>query len=307
MPTALITHPDCLNHVNPIGAPEQVARLQYILRALEDLDLARMEAPKATDAQIALCHDTAYVNSIPGKIPGEGTAWLDGDTYLSPTSLDAIYRSAGGAIAAVDAVMAGSAQNAFVATRPPGHHAEHAIPMGFCIFGNVAIAAKHALEHHNLSRVAVLDFDVHHGNGTQALVEGDARIFFVSSHQSPLWPGSGMRNETGPHGTIMNMPLEPGSDGKTMLAKWDTALARVREHAPEMILVSAGFDAHQDDPLANLRWTQSDFAEITQRICTLADQICEGRVVSVLEGGYDLDALAASARAHVNVLIKAAE
>ncbi len=306
MTTALITHPDCFGHVNPIGAPEQVARLQYILRALEDLDLDRIEAPKATEAQIELCHDADYVRSIPGKIPGEGTAWLDGDTYLSPTSLDAIYRSAGGAVAAVDAIMTGTSKNAFVATRPPGHHAEQAIPMGFCIFGNIAIAAKHAMAHHGLSKVAVLDFDVHHGNGTQALLENDPRVFFVSSHQSPLWPGSGMRNETGPHGTVMNIPLEPGSDGKTMLSKWDKALARVRDHQPEMILISAGFDAHQDDPLASLRWTVSDFAEITQRICRLAQDICDGRVVSVLEGGYDLDALAASARAHVQELMKAA-
>ena len=202
--------------------------------------------------------------------------------------------------------MSGAVKNAFVATRPPGHHAEQATAMGFCIFGNIAVAAKHALETHGLSRVAVLDFDVHHGNGTQALLADEPRAVFVSSHQSPLWPGSGMANEVGPHGTIVNLPLEPGSDGRTMMAAWDTALNRVEEHKPEMILISAGFDAHQDDPLASLNWSASDFAAITQKICSLAETLCEGRVVSVLEGGYDLDALAASARAHVIELMKAA-
>ncbi|MFK7874873.1 MAG: histone deacetylase family protein [Paracoccaceae bacterium] len=305
MTTALITHPDCLNHVNPPGAPEQVARLTYVLRALEDLDLLRLEAPKANDAQIARVHDAGYIASIPGKIPSQGHNWLDGDTYLSPGSLDAIYRSAGGAVQAVDTVMAGEADNAFVATRPPGHHAEQATPMGFCTFGNIAIAAKHALDVHGLTRVAVLDFDVHHGNGTQALLQDDPRVFFVSSHQSPLWPGSGMRNETGPHGTIMNMPLEPGSGREVMMRKWDTALKRVAEHKPEMILISAGFDAHQDDPLANLRWTSADFADLTRNILTLAQNLCQGRVVSVLEGGYDLDALARATRAHIEELMKA--
>ncbi len=306
MTTALITHPDCLKHVNPPGAPEQVARLQYILRALEDLDLERIEAPKVTNDRIALCHDPDYIASIPGLIPASDIAWVDGDTYLSPTSLDAIYRSAGGAVQAVDTVMTGGAKNAFVATRPPGHHAEHAIAMGFCIFGNIAIAAKHAMQAHGLSRVAVLDFDVHHGNGTQALLQDDPRVLFVSSHQSPLWPGSGMTDEVGPHGTIINLPLSPGSDGRTMHAAWDRALKRVEDHKPEMILISAGFDAHQDDPLASLNWTAADFASITQKICKLAETLCEGRVVSVLEGGYDLDALAASARAHVIELMKAA-
>lgn len=306
MTTALITHPDCLQHVNPIGAPEQVARLEYIWRALEDLDVYRLEAPLGTPEQAALCHEQAYIDGIPGLIPTSGTNWVDGDTYLSPTSLNAIYRAVGGAVLAVDTVMSGEAQNAFVATRPPGHHAEQARAMGFCIFGNVAIAAKHALEHHGLSRVAVLDFDVHHGNGTQALLQDDPRAFFVSSHQSPLWPGTGMARETGPHGTILNLPLDPHSGRQAMQAAWAKALDRMAEHKPEMVFISAGFDAHQDDPLASLNWTVADFADLTRDICSAAQTLCNGRVVSVLEGGYDLDALAASARAHVQELMKAA-
>ena len=306
MTTALITHEDCHGHVNPAGAPEQVARLHHVLRALEGLELLRVEAPMGTSDQAALCHDRDYIAAIPGRIPSSGVAWLDGDTYLSPTSLDAIYRAVGGAVAAVDMVLDGTAHNAFVATRPPGHHAEHATPMGFCIFGNVAIAARHALENRGLSRVAVLDFDVHHGNGTQALLQDDARALFVSSHQMPLWPGSGYASETGPHDTVINLPLDPGSGGREMREVWSDALERVRDHAPELILVSAGFDAHVADPLANLRWTEADFAWITAEICALAAEVCAGRVVSVLEGGYDLAALAASARVHVDELMKAA-
>lgn len=306
MTTALFTHPDCLDHVNPPGAPEQVARLRYVLEALDGLDLLRMDAPKATDAQLRLVHDADYVARIPGRIPQKDIVFIDPDTYLSPTSLNGILRAAGGAVAAVDAVLDGTARNAFVATRPPGHHAEQAIPMGFCVFGNVAVAAKHALEVRGLDRVAVLDFDVHHGNGTQALLQDDPRVFFVSSHQMPLWPGSGASSEVGPHGTVMNLPLSPNSGRTEWRPSWDEALQSVRDHKPDMILVSAGFDAHQDDPLAELRWKTEDFAELTADVCTVAAEICAGRVVSVLEGGYDLDALAASARVHVDELIKAA-
>ena len=306
MTTALLTHADCHGHVNPPGAPEQVARLQYIQKALEGLDLLRLDAPLGTADQAKLVHDADYVDAIPGRIPPSGTVWLDPDTYVSATSLDAIYRAVGGAVKAVDMIITGEADNAFVATRPPGHHAEQATPMGFCIFGNVAIAAKHALEHHGLDRVAVLDFDVHHGNGTQALLQDDPRAFFVSSHQSPLWPGTGMAHETGPHGTIMNLPLDPGSGRDAMQNAWSTAFEAVRAHQPQMILVSAGFDAHAADPLANLRWTTEDFTDLTRDICALADELCQGRLVSVLEGGYDLDALAESARAHVTELMKAA-
>ena len=201
----------------------------------------------------------------------------------------------------------GEAPNAFVAMRPPGHHAEQALPMGFCVFGNVAIAAKHALDQRGLNRVAVIDFDVHHGNGTQALLQEDSRAMVVTSQQVPLWPGTGFASERGPHGNVINIALPPGSDGPHAIAEYaQKALPQLRAFAPELILISAGFDAHQDDPLAQLNWAPSDYATLTHMICDLAAQVCDRRVVSVLEGGYDLEGLASSARAHVEELIKAA-
>lgn len=307
MKTALLSHPDCLNHVTPPGAPEQVARLHHILGALEDLDLVRAEAPKAADADLLRCHPQSHLDAIAASIPAQGFRALDGDTSVSPGSLTAAYRAAGGAVKAVDMVLGGDVRNAFVATRPPGHHAEQETAMGFCLFGNVAIAAKHALDHHGLSRVAVVDFDVHHGNGTQALLQDDPRALVVTSQQMPLWPGTGEASDRGPHGTVVNLPLPPGSDGAHAIDVYKTrVLPALKEHKPELILISAGFDAHQDDPLANLNWSTEDFSKMTQMILKTAQELCNGRVVSVLEGGYDLDALAASARAHVQELIKAA-
>lgn len=311
MSTALITHPDCLHHVTPASAPERVARLEYILLALRDLPLTKIEAPIASDAAISRCHSTQYVNSIRAGIPAQGFACLDkgsdDETFLSPGSENAIWRAAGGAIRAVDAVLDGEADNAFVAVRPPGHHAEQALAMGFCVFGNVAIAARHAMDVRGLERVAIIDFDVHHGNGTQALLQQDARALVVTSQQMPLWPGTGEASDKGPHGTVLNIPLAPGSDGAHAITQYETkVLAALRAHRPELILVSAGFDAHQDDPLAELTWSAQTYADLTDIIAEAAKNLCEGRVVSVLEGGYDLDALAASARAHVQALIKAA-
>jgi acetoin utilization deacetylase AcuC-like enzyme len=199
--------------------------------------------------------------------------------------------------------MAGEVTNAFVATRPPGHHAERETHMGFCLFGNVALAAKHAMEVHGLSRVAVVDFDVHHGNGTQDLLWDEARALFFSSHQSPLWPGTGAPDEQGAHGQIVNLPLEPMTGGKAMRAVYEEKVfPRIDAYAPELLLISAGFDAHRADPLANLNWEVDDFVWLTEKLCDLAAKHCTGRVVSTLEGGYDLEALAASAAAHVTVL-----
>ena len=204
-------------------------------------------------------------------------------------------------------VLGGQAANAFAAIRPPGHHAERETAMGFCLFGNAALAVKHALDHHGLSRVAVVDFDVHHGNGTQALLWDEPRALLITSQQMPLWPGSGHPDETGAHDNILNIPLPPGSDGATMRAVYrDRAFPRLRQFRPELMVISAGFDAHGDDPLAELNWQVDDFAWLTAEICAIAGEICGGRVVSTLEGGYDLNALSASARAHVQELIKAA-
>ncbi len=307
MTTALITHDACHGHVTPDGHPEQVARLPEVLRALEGKDLLREEAPMAEDAHILRCHPQAHMDAIHAAAPETGVVQLDADTWMSPGSLDAAYRAAGGAVRAVEMVMAGDAGNAFVATRPPGHHAEKTSPMGFCLFGNVAIAAKHALEAHGLTRVAIVEFDVHHGNGTQDLLWDEGRALFVSTHQMPLYPGTGAQGERGAHGQITNIPLSAGTDGglyRKILA--NRIIPLVEAFEPEMLFLSAGFDAHKDDPLASIELSTEDFGWITSELAALAGRVCEGRVVSCLEGGYNLPALGASAAAHVDALIAAA-
>jgi acetoin utilization deacetylase AcuC-like enzyme len=301
--TLFLTHAAGLNHVTPDGHPERAARLRAVLAALEVVEgLDRREAPQAEIAEVLRCHPQAHVDAILAAQPERGAVALDPDTFISANSVEAALRAVGGVNAAVDALLAGEAVNAFVAMRPPGHHAERDRPMGFCLFGTVAIAAKRALDHHGLNRVAVLDFDVHHGNGTQDLLWDETRVFFASSHQMPLYPGTGSAAELGAHGQVMNVPLAPGSGGAAMRAAWGDILARARDFAPELVLVSAGFDAHRDDPLAGLRWDEDNFVWVTEAICDLAAECCRGRVVSSLEGGYDLDALAASVAAHVGVL-----
>jgi acetoin utilization deacetylase AcuC-like enzyme len=308
MTTALITHPDCLDHVTPPGHPEQVARLEYILTALETPEFAaldRQTAPLAPDDDLLRVHPPGYIQSIRDALPDAGWVSLDADTHMSPGSLDAALRAAGGVLQAVDMVLSGTAANALGACRPPGHHAETSTAMGFCLFGNIAIAAKNALDHHGLNRVAIVDFDVHHGNGTQDLVEDDARILFVSSHQMPFYPGTGAAHETGAHNNVLNMPLSPGSGSAAFRQVWQSqAFPAIAAHRPELILVSAGFDAHAADPLAQLNLRTEDFTWITQALCDLADEHCGGKLVSTLEGGYDLDALAASVAAHMRVLME---
>ncbi|WP_050604531.1 histone deacetylase family protein [Ruegeria sp. 6PALISEP08] len=307
MTTALLTHADCLGHITPEGHPERVARLEHILHALEGLDLKRVTAPLAADDDLLRVHPEGYVRDIRSTRPSDGFAQIDGDTFMSPGSVDAAYRAAGAVVRAVDLVLSGNASNAFCAIRPPGHHAETETAMGFCLFGNAALAAKHALDHHGLNRVAVVDFDVHHGNGTQDLLWDEARALVITSQQMPLWPGSGRRDETGVHDTVLNIPLAPGSSGTEMRAAYvSQAFPRLRAFNPDLIIISAGFDAHQDDPLANLNWSTGDFAWITAELCKIADEVCEGRIVSTLEGGYDLNALAEATRAHVEELMKAA-
>ncbi|WP_171207118.1 histone deacetylase family protein [Ruegeria sp. HKCCA0235A] len=307
MTTALLTHADCLGHVTPDGHPERVARLEHILHALEALELKRVTAPMAADDDLLRIHPESYVRDIRAARPADGFAQIDGDTFLSPGSVDAAYRAAGAVVRAVDLVLGDEASNAFCAIRPPGHHAETETAMGFCLFGNAALAAKHALDHHGLKRVAVVDFDVHHGNGTQDLLWDEARALVITSQQMPLWPGSGRPEETGAHDTVLNIPLAPGSGGAEMRTAYETkAFPRLRAFRPELIIISAGFDAHQDDPLANLNWATDDFAWITAELCRIADEVCDGRIVSTLEGGYDLNALAQATRAHVEELIKAA-
>ena len=303
MVTRVYHHADCMGHVTPPGHPEQVARLAAVERGLSDLPVERHEAPIAADDEVLRCHPAAYLAKLRRAIPTEGWVALDGDTILSPGSLTAALRAVGGIAAAVDAVMAGQAQNAFVAGRPPGHHAETATAMGFCLFGTVAIAAKRLLDHHGLSRVAIVDFDVHHGNGTQDLLWDEPRILFASTHQMPLYPGTGRADERGAHGNILNHPLRAGTGSAAMRAAYDGhILPALEAFAPEFLLISAGFDAHSADPLASLEWQAEDYAWLTRRLCDLADRHANGRIVSTLEGGYDLAALQASVAAHVGVL-----
>ena len=311
MATWLFENPFAQDHRTPEGHPEQVARIAAIKAHLDSLDFVGLErhaAPLATEDDLRLCHPQAYIDQLKAALPTQGQVALDGDTFLSPASWQAALSGVGGVIAAIDAVMEGRAKNAFVLTRPPGHHAETATAMGFCLFGSVAIGAKHALERAGAARVAVIDFDVHHGNGTQDLLWDETRALFVSSHQMPLYPGSGARGERGVAGNILNVPLPPNSDGALMQQAYlRDVFPRLVEFAPDLILISAGFDAHQADPLANLNWDETDFAWLTREICAFAETQCAGRVVSALEGGYDLPSLGRSVAAHVTELMEASK
>jgi acetoin utilization deacetylase AcuC-like enzyme len=309
MTTALITHEACIGHEPPPGHPESPERLQAILAALEDGEFAgllRVTAPKANRQALERVHGPDYVSEVLEAIPDSGYVQFDSDTFGSPGSGEAILRAAGALVEGIDLVMKGKVRNAFCAVRPPGHHALSNRAMGFCLFNNVAVGAAHARAVYGLKRVAVVDFDVHHGNGTQAMFYSDPDLFFASTHQSPLYPGTGHTHETGIANNILNLPLPPGSGSSQFRAAFESKLLpALKAFRPELILISAGFDAHRDDPLAQLRLDESDFFWATERVCALAAEICAGRVVSALEGGYDLNALAGSAGAHVRALIAA--
>src|SRR5689334_16333348 len=308
MSTLLLSHPACLNHLTPAGHPERPDRLRAIEQVLEDekfQSVARVEAPRGPLDVIALCHPMDYVEAIRDASPAEGLVRLDADTAMSPGSYEAALRAVGGARLAVDEVMAGKAANAFVATRPPGHHTETARPMGFCLFNNAAIAARHAQKKHGIERAAVVDFDVHHGNGSQDIFWSDRTVMYGSTHQMPLYPGTGAVSERGEHNTVVNAPLRPGDGGDEFRAAFETVmLPRLRDFRPDLIVISAGFDAHMRDPLANLNLLEADFDWATRKLMEVADACAGGRIVSVLEGGYDLEGLANSASAHVAALMQ---
>ena len=308
MPTLLVTHSACLCHLTPAGHPERPDRLRAVDRALESERfqmLGRMQAPTAELDAIARCHPMDYIAALRDATPKQGMVRLDPDTSMSPGSFEAALRAAGGAVQAVDEVMEKRAANAFVAVRPPGHHTETARAMGFCLFNNAAIAARHAQKQHGAKRVAVVDFDVHHGNGSQDIFWSDASVMYCSTHQMPLYPGTGPAGERGDHDTIVNAPLRPGDGGAQFRSAFETViLPRLRDFRPDLIVISAGFDAHQRDPLANLNLIEADFGWATRRIMEVADTTAGGRVISVLEGGYDLEALANSVAEHVMALMR---
>jgi acetoin utilization deacetylase AcuC-like enzyme len=308
--TGLFTHPACLEHLTPPGHPERVERLEAICSELARPEFARvirLDAPPATREALLRAHSPDLVDRILEAQIGESRFLrIDPDTAMSQGSREAALRAAGAVISAVEQVMAGNMRNAFCAVRPPGHHAERTRAMGFCLFNNVAIAALHARAKHGLNRIAVVDFDVHHGNGTQDIFFDDPNLFYASTHQFPLYPGTGLASERGVSGNIVNAPLTPGSGGDEFRRAFQTKiLPALDSFKPEFILISAGFDAHIADPLANLCFEAEDFAWATTQLCALAARLCQSRVVSALEGGYNLDALRQSAAAHVLALMHA--
>ena len=308
MSTLLITHPACLDHLTPRGHPERPDRLRAVEQALEAekfQTLARVQAPLAPLEVVALCHPMDYIEAVRDEAPKEGIIHLDADTAMSPGTFEAALRAAGGAMHAVDEVVTKKAANAFVATRPPGHHAETARPMGFCLFDNAAIAARYAQDRHGIGNVAIIDFDVHHGNGSQEIFWSDNTVMYCSTHQMPLFPGTGATGETGEHNTVVNAPLRPGDGPAAFRAAIESRiLPRLTDFKPELVIISAGFDAHMRDPLANINLEEADFVWVTQKIMDLADRHAGGRVVSLLEGGYDLQALGDSVAAHVGALMR---
>jgi len=306
--TLLISHPACLVHDMGEGHPERPDRLRAIERALESEVfqlLAREAAPRADASAIERVHPGDYIEAIRAAEPKQGLRAVDPDTSMSPGTFEAALRSAGGAVFAVDEVMAGKASNAFVAARPPGHHAEAATPMGFCFFNNAGVAARHAQSAHGAERVVIVDFDVHHGNGVQDIFWNDRTVMYGSTHQMPHYPGTGALSERGEHDQIVNAPLRAGDGGETFREAMETAiLPRVDDFSPDLILVSAGFDAHRRDPLGAINLIEADYAWITRRLMEIARRRCGGRIVSLLEGGYDLEGLSRSVAAHVAALME---
>ncbi len=308
MTTGLITHPASLGHDMGRGHPERPDRIRALLRVLEGESFAPLQrhlAPNAERAAIERVHPEAYVEALWQARPqGDALVRLDGDTVMNAGTWEAIDRAVGGACLATDLVLGGTLANAFVAMRPPGHHAERDTAMGFCFFNTAAIAARHAQAAHGVGRVAIVDFDVHHGNGSQDIFWSDPSVLYCSTHQMPLYPGTGARGERGDQDTIVNAPLRPGDGGEAFQAAMHSViLPRLDAFAPELLIISAGFDAHRLDPLAQLTFEASDFAWATRALMEIADRHAGGRVVSVLEGGYDLEGLGTSAAAHVRELM----
>jgi acetoin utilization deacetylase AcuC-like enzyme len=309
MTTLLITHRDCLGHDPSPGHPESPDRLRAVMTALDAVEFAplrREDAPEATDAQLLRAHPAEVLRFVASAAEqaGERYARIDADTIVSRGSELAARRAAGAVCRAVEAVVKGQARNAFCAVRPPGHHAESVRPMGFCLYNNVVVGALEARAVHGLKRVAVVDFDVHHGNGTQELFQADPDLFYASTHQWPLYPGTGRPDETGV-GNILNVPLEAGSGGAALLcAIRERIVPALQAFRPDLLMISAGFDAHENDPLAGLDVATEDFETATDLLCAAAESLCEGRVVSTLEGGYNLQDLAASTAGHVRSLMR---
>src|SRR3984893_9155568 len=309
MTTLPLTHRASLDHLTPPGHPERPDRIRAVEQVLGESrfdKLVREQAPEGSLEKVTLCHDGHYVEELRHIAPTRGLIYIDGDTSMSPGTWEAVMRGGGGAVAATDAVMSGTHHNAFVAVRPPGHHAEIGKPMGFCFFDNAAIAARHAQRKYGIARAAVVDFDVHHGNGTQDIFWADPTVMYCSTHQMPLFPGTGARGERGEHDNIVNAPLAPDDGSAKFRAAFENLiLPQLQKFSPELIIVSAGFDAHYRDPLASINLKADDFGWVTRKLMDVADAGAQGRIVSGLEGGYDLQGLKESVAAHVSALMGA--
>jgi acetoin utilization deacetylase AcuC-like enzyme len=307
MTTLLYSHPICIEHDPGQGHPECPDRLRSVMAGLNDdgfAALERHEAPEIDLKEVEQVHEPYYIEQVFEKMPTEGRVYLDPDTGMSPASGEASRRAAGAVCDAIDRVMKGDADNAFCAVRPPGHHAESSKAMGFCLFNSIAIGAMHGRARHGLEKVAVIDFDVHHGNGTQHTFEHDSGLFYGSSHQWPAYPGTGAAEETGEYGNICNFPMAPGEGSQAFRKGYENViLPALREFNPDLLLISAGFDAHARDPLAQINLETDDYEWVTGKLLSVADECCGGKVVSLLEGGYNLDALRESVQAHVRVLM----
>lgn len=307
MKTGLITSDTYQNHNTGDGHPEKIDRVTVIIdnfKKLDNKDLVWKKPSKFDQSLLEITHNSDYINFVEKSFPEKGLSFLDGDTIVSPGSKDATSDAVGSIITAIDGVQNKDFKNAFCAVRPPGHHAEKNKAMGFCIYNNVAVGANYLINKYKLNKVAIIDFDVHHGNGTQDIFYDNEKVLYISTHQYPYYPGSGTNDEKGKHNNILNIPLPAGTTSEEYLNAYEFVLKKIRKFKPEFILLSAGFDAHKDDPLAQLQLESKDFYNITKRTLELSKQYCDGKVVSILEGGYDLSALQESTEMHVKALLE---
>ena len=305
MKTAIITSDTSLNHITGTGHPEKPDRVKVVIEILKkNNNLIWKKPSKFNNKILNITHSKKYINNVQNSFPNKGLFFLDGDTIVSPGSKDATLDAVGSIICAIDGVERKEFKNAFCAVRPPGHHAEKEKAMGFCIYNNVAVGAKYLIDKYNYQKVAIIDFDVHHGNGTQDIFFENKNVLYISTHQYPFYPGSGNENEKGKYNNIFNIPLQAGTNSREYLEAYEHVLKKLKDFKPNFILFSAGFDAHKDDPLAQLELNSKDYYEITKRTLEYAKKYCDGKVVSILEGGYDLNALAESTNEHVKALLE---
>ena len=307
MKTGLITSDTYQNHNTGDGHPEKIDRVTVVIdnfKKLDNKDLVWRKPSKFDRSLLEITHNSDYINFVEKSFPEKGLSFLDGDTIVSPGSKDATSDAVGSIITAIDGVQNKDFKNAFCAVRPPGHHAEKNKAMGFCIYNNVAVGANYLINKYKLNKIAIIDFDVHHGNGTQDIFYDNEKVLYISTHQYPYYPGSGTNDEKGKHNNILNIPLPAGTTSEEYLNAYESVLNKIKEFKPEFILLSAGFDAHKDDPLAQLQLESKDFYDITKRTLELSKQYCDGKVVSILEGGYDLLALQESTEMHVKALLE---